>query len=440
MALSQDAPCAIAWDAVAEGSNIHEVATTAIVGHCSGSFASGAGGVGVAAEALLVRGAGSKEADGVYKVTAREYCGAAVYEHSACGADLRITREPHKSAKTGQTKHGWLLGCRGEPLYGAPTESTLVPSTGWKKFGGKAPVPSVSAYASLAELYLAEADVDRQRGSEAMESGLWQHAFDALSAGIDHLKRSGGTGSAVQESAAALFGRRAVCCARLEQPRCALRDAAVARQLGAPASAEAVAARAAEDLGMPGDRTPALLHAINAGRLLDPEAPLAVRGVERWLGLALEALSVGRPMPAPEHLPADRFLDGLTEEQCEQIMRFYLPDEVKLDKSLILQDSEQCLAFMRKWEKVLEGDAFQQRKEQLWDRRDLSYPKRLLAIKEMVANALEDVLLEAGFERGLQGLARAIKEMQLHWSADVACAQKAEELEDVADVSLADLE
>lgn len=398
-------------------------------------------GHGAADTLVVVRGAGTEGVNGTYKATAQTYCGAAVYEHAERGADVRLTREPHTNAKTGKTKHGWLLGCKGAPMYGAPTESLEVPRGGWKAFGGVAPVPDVVHYTSFAELQYAEADAEREKGGEAMESGLWQQAYDAFTAGIEKLKRCGEiSGDVFETRAAAILGRRAVCCANLQQPRAALRDVAAALQLGAPATLEHVAVQAAEVLGVDDEHIPVLISAMTGcGGLLDPDSPLALRCIERWLPQVLEAVATGGSLPVPEHMPADRLLDGLDEEQCDALMRHYFPEEVKLGTTSILQTPEQCLAFMRKWDKVLTGDPFQNEKRSFWDRRDLSYPKRLQAMKHMVADALADVLKTAGFEPGLPGLARAVKEMQVHWSVDMACAQKAEDLEEMADVSLADL-
>merc|ERR1719421_2351924 len=97
-------------------------------------------------KAIVVSDAGTQEVNGVYKATAREYCDAPVYEHIERGAELKLTREPHKNPKTGAVKHGWLLGQNKTPLYGAPTESLVVPSSGWKKFSGAAPVPNVRCW------------------------------------------------------------------------------------------------------------------------------------------------------------------------------------------------------------------------------------------------------------------------------------------------------
>eukprot|EP00435_Cladocopium_sp_Y103_P008748 s4373_g2.t1 len=87
-------------------------------------------------QAVVVSGAGCEEANGVYRATEKEYCEAPVYEHADRGQELKITREPHKNAKTGAVKHGWLLGKNGQPLYGARTESLTVPASGWKKCRG----------------------------------------------------------------------------------------------------------------------------------------------------------------------------------------------------------------------------------------------------------------------------------------------------------------
>merc|ERR1719221_1575785 len=78
-------------------------------------------------KAVVISGAGTEEANGIYRATDRLYCDAPVYEHMEHGADFKITREPHTNPKTGATKHGWLLGWKKSPQYGVPTESLKVP-------------------------------------------------------------------------------------------------------------------------------------------------------------------------------------------------------------------------------------------------------------------------------------------------------------------------
>jgi hypothetical protein len=398
-------------------------------------------------KAILISDAGSEEANGVYRATTREYCDAPVYEHVERGAELKLTREPHKNPKTGAIKHGWLLGQNKTPLYGAPTEALAVPSTGWKKFSGNPPVPSVKILDQVNDVYYEKADECRSQGDSAAEQEDWQAARDAYANGVEALKRSGETsGDAFHSRASALLGRRATANMKLQDVKLALRDAVAALEfVRSSASAEAVAIQAAKELGCKDDAmVQKFMEQIGHGKILDPDAPLMLRCVERWSldcvdTLAAEGLEA--PIPVVSHLPADRYLDGLTEQQCTELLRKYLPEALpKPDGgSAILSDARQCLELMKKWEEVLKGDNFQTAKTDLWDTQGLSYVSRMSKTRKLLCTSLREVLLERGYAEGQPGMNRCIEQMQFWWSTDKACARKALDLEEMADVSLADL-
>ena len=67
---------------------------------------------------ILVKDAGSGDADGVYKPASRRWLDHDVYENRF--GECIISREAHNS-KTGQAKHGFVLGRGGRPLYGVKT-------------------------------------------------------------------------------------------------------------------------------------------------------------------------------------------------------------------------------------------------------------------------------------------------------------------------------
>mmetsp|Transcript_38925 Transcript_38925/g.82903 ORF Transcript_38925/g.82903 Transcript_38925/m.82903 type:complete len:414 (+) Transcript_38925:49-1290(+) len=400
-------------------------------------------------KAIIVSGAGVAEANGIYKATSKEYCDAPVYEHMDQGADLKITREPHTNPKTGAIKHGWLLGLKKSPLYGAPTESLTVPSSGWKKFGGAAPVPMVQVCQQLTETFFAQADDSKTAADTAAEKEDWQAAHDHLCKGIDALKHSGERfGDPFKNRAALLLSRRATALLKLEDHRSALRDAVAALELvRGLTSAEVVAVEAAKQLGCQDDAAAQkILEPVGAGRILDSGAPLVLRCVERWIDEATERIKDARPgdvveLPEPKHIAADRYLDGLDEKAREDIIKRYLPDLYKPPGGTgIVGDPSECLQLMRKWEEVFSSSQFQKSRKELWDKPGLSYPVRLRETKELVCKSLAPVLEPMGFAEGQPGLSRVVKQMQVYWSADRLCASKALDLEELADVSLADLE
>lgn len=395
-------------------------------------------------KAITISGAGTQEANGVYKATGREYCDAPVYEHMEKGADLKITREPHKNAKTGAVKHGWLLGQKKTPLYGAPTESLVVPSTGWKKFSGVAPAPSVKVHAQVVDIFYDEADVAKASGDAAIEKQDWASAEQSFTHGIESLKRSGERfGDAFKSRAAVLLARRATVFVKSQEHRLALRDATAALELiRGLASAEAVFTEAAKQLGCTDDAVKKLLEPIGNGRILDTGSPLVLRCVERWLEDAVDMLQEdpSATLPSAVHYPADKYLDGLTEEQREEVIKRYLPQLAPQPDggTAILQNARECLNMMKQLEEVCKGQDFNTLRKQLWERNS-TYVGRLEDHRNLMAKAWQPVLEPMGFAPGRPGLTRACRQMQHYWSTDKACSKKALDLEELADISLADL-
>jgi len=394
---------------------------------------------------IVVSGAGSKDADGVYNSSSKEYCDAPVYEHESRGQYLKITREPHKNPKTGAIKHGWLLGQNNKPLYGAPTQSLVVPSSGWKKFGGEEPLPIVKTYGNVDELFYSEADDCRTSGDAAVEQEDWQLALSHFTAGVAALKKASDCfAEGFTSRASLILSRRAVVNMRLKEPKSALRDAVAALEMDRGlSSAEDVAIEAMTDIGFQDQRTiQKILEPIGSGRILDPGAPLILRCIDRWVGEVvdnyLNAEVSDSQLPLPTHMPSDRYLDGLDEETRQAVIKHYIPEQ-QFGGTGIVSSASECLDLMKKWEEVFAGAEFQAKRKALWDR-PMSYPARIQETRTVVAESLTGILEPMGFASGRPGLSRIVKQMQVFWSSDKACANKALDLEEMADVSLADLE
>eukprot|EP00747_Dinoflagellata_sp_TGD_P183666 gnl/TRDRNA2_/TRDRNA2_38698_c0_seq2.p1 gnl/TRDRNA2_/TRDRNA2_38698_c0~~gnl/TRDRNA2_/TRDRNA2_38698_c0_seq2.p1 ORF type:complete len:410 (+),score=98.95 gnl/TRDRNA2_/TRDRNA2_38698_c0_seq2:32-1261(+) len=401
-------------------------------------------------QAIVISGAGTQEANGVYRATAKEYCDAPVYEHVERHADLKITREPHTNPKTGKTKHGWLLGMKKQPLYGVQSESLSVPATDWRKFQGEAPVPTVRVHTDFLDVFFGIADDAKYSGDAAAEREDWQAACDSFSSGVDALKRSGERfGEPFKHRAALLLARRANAQLKLQAHRLALRDAVAALELvRGLASAEMTAVAAARALGAPDDAAAQrILEPVGQGRILDSGAPLVLRCIERWLDAVIKQLTAADqdeqegPLPVPVHRQSDRYLDGLDEKTRADIIKQYLPDLHRPNGgSATIDSAEQCLKLMKEWEQALSSELFERQKKELWDNRALSYPVRIRETKILIAKVLAPVLEPLGYAPGRPGLSRCVTQMQPHWSSDKSCARKAIDLEEMCDVSLADLQ
>lgn len=412
----------------------------------SGGYATAPSQAAKLPKVIVVSGAGSKDADGVYNASSKEYCDAPVYEHESRGQYLKITREPHKNPKTGAIKHGWLLGQNNKPLYGAPTESLVVPSSGWKKFGGEEPLPTVKIIRHVDEIFYSEADDCRALGEAAVEKEDWQLALSHFTAGVAALKKSSDSfAEGFKSRASLILSRRGSVNLRLKEPKAALRDAVAALEMEPGLSpAEDVAKEAMGEIGFKDQRTiQKILEPIGSGRILDPGAPLILRCIDRWVGEIVDnylnaEFSEKNELPLPTHMPSDRYLDGLDEETRQAVIKYYIPEQ-KFGGTGIVSSANECLDLMKKWEEVFAGVEFQAKRKALWDR-PMSYPARIQETRTVVAESLKGILEPMGFASGRPGLSRVVKQMQVFWSNDRACANKALDLEEMADVSLADLE
>lgn len=114
---------------------------------------------------FLVKNSGTGEADGVYKGGERMWLSSDVYSNRY--GNCIISREAHKSPKTGEVKHGFVLGKESRPLYGVKTQSLEVPIKGWKVFQGQEPAPEIVRFKSW---------------SDACQNGAWYFMSEANNA------------------------------------------------------------------------------------------------------------------------------------------------------------------------------------------------------------------------------------------------------------------
>ena len=120
---------------------------------------------------ILVKDAGSGDADGVYKPASRRWLDHDVYENRF--GECIISREAHNS-KTGQAKHGFVLGRGGRPLYGVKTEKLEVPTAGWKAFEGQEPIPELLKFASWSDCCQHGSWYFLQEAENAAKGGHWK--------------------------------------------------------------------------------------------------------------------------------------------------------------------------------------------------------------------------------------------------------------------------
>jgi len=273
-------------------------------------------------QAVFISGAGAARADGVYRRSDKEKSGAPVYRHAELESFCTIARQPHVNKKTGKTKHGWLLAVEGAPLYGAPTESLVVPHSGWKAFDGEPPVPAVEVHALLAEAFFAAADAAWRSGEEAADRQEWHSAVGAYESGLNALSRSGDRfGEPFERRAALLFSQRARAHAGLRQYRSALRDAVAALELvPGLACAKATAVEAARHLGCKDDQTATeLLEVAGSGQILDRGSPLFLTDVERWVDEVARVASTAERWQQPEaEAGVEGDAAGAVDEPVEQ--------------------------------------------------------------------------------------------------------------------------
>eukprot|EP00930_Biecheleria_cincta_P031986 TRINITY_DN22197_c0_g1_i1.p1 TRINITY_DN22197_c0_g1~~TRINITY_DN22197_c0_g1_i1.p1 ORF type:complete len:640 (-),score=154.29 TRINITY_DN22197_c0_g1_i1:293-2212(-) len=171
--------------------------------------------------AVLVSGAGSDDANGLYLPSEKLWHDAPIFEN-----DRRclLSREPHKSQKTGLSSYGWILGQDRKPIYAVQDESMTPPSSGWKKFTGEAPIPRVQGMDSLKDAAEAAALAMKQEGNTLFAARSYKEAEAKWSRALSLLDRHGEEG----ELQIALYANRAETKLRLSRWEEALADAEAA--------------------------------------------------------------------------------------------------------------------------------------------------------------------------------------------------------------------
>mmetsp|Transcript_34576 Transcript_34576/g.99247 ORF Transcript_34576/g.99247 Transcript_34576/m.99247 type:complete len:870 (+) Transcript_34576:56-2665(+) len=183
---------------------------------------------------ILVKNAGTGEADGVYKAAERRWLDHEVYTNRY--GDCIISRESHTSPKTGEVKYGFVLGKDGRPLYGVKTEKLAVPAKGWKVFQGHDPVPEFQIFQVWADACQHGAWYFAQEAENAAKGGHWKvtlmmadRAFDchtnARPKGRGDMR---GGGSEWSEQLCELLGTRSEALLHMGEYKRALVDACAA--------------------------------------------------------------------------------------------------------------------------------------------------------------------------------------------------------------------
>jgi len=121
---------------------------------------------------IVITGAGSDDANGVYVPTGKKWHDAEVYENDA---KCLLSREPHK-VKTGETSYGWILGQDRKPLYAVQSPDMLPPPTGWRKFKGAAPLPQFQGPCSYANAATTAAESFKLTGKTLFQANRYGEA------------------------------------------------------------------------------------------------------------------------------------------------------------------------------------------------------------------------------------------------------------------------
>jgi len=176
------------------------------------------------AECMVISGAGSDDANGVYVPTGKKWHDAEVYENDA---KCLLSREPHKNQKTGETSYGWILGQDRKPLYAIQSPDLTPPTSGWRKFNGSLPLPQFSGPCKYAEGATTAAESFKESGKALFQVHKYSEAERRWTRAL---------GLAGQKDAAlkvALFSNRSEARLRLSKWDAALSDAQEALKLKA---------------------------------------------------------------------------------------------------------------------------------------------------------------------------------------------------------------
>jgi tetratricopeptide (TPR) repeat protein len=122
---------------------------------------------------IVVSGAGTDDANGVYAPTGKKWHDADVYENDA---KCLLSREPHKNSKSGETSYGWIIGQDRKPLYAVQSPATTPPTSGWRKFSGSAPLPQFEGPCSYAEAATTAAESFKDSGKAFFVANKYSEA------------------------------------------------------------------------------------------------------------------------------------------------------------------------------------------------------------------------------------------------------------------------
>lgn len=139
-----------------------------------------------ACAAILVTGAGSDDVNGLYVPTGRKWHEAEIFENDKL---CMLSREPHKSQKTGLTSYGWILGQDRKPMYAVQSEEILPPKSGWKKFTGQVPIPAVDPSDSLKAAAETAALAFKDQGNALFTARSYKEAATKWSRALSTLEK-----------------------------------------------------------------------------------------------------------------------------------------------------------------------------------------------------------------------------------------------------------
>lgn len=169
---------------------------------------------------IVITGSGSNDVNGVYIPTGRKWHDAEVYENDA---KCLLSREPHKNQKTGETSYGWILGQERKPLYAVQSPETSPPSSGWRKFTGALPLPTLSGPCNFSEAAAQAAESFKDTGKRLFTACKYSDAEAVWTRGLSLANAS--------VLKAALYSNRSEARLRLSKWDAALSDAQEALKL-----------------------------------------------------------------------------------------------------------------------------------------------------------------------------------------------------------------
>jgi len=225
-------------------------------------------GVDASKGAVVLKGAGCEDANGLYLATGKMWHEAPIYENDK---KCLLSREPHKNQK-GETTFGWIVGQDRKPLYAIESASVRPPASGWRKFKGVHPAPTLKLLESIAEAAKAAASGMKEEGNALFGERRYGEAEAKWTRALALMEHVG-----VPAMEVALYSNRAE--ARLRQSLwdSALDDAKAALKLR-PSHDKALlrGAVAARELGMYGAAQDFAQHCVDTNpRLLEGKEMLA---------------------------------------------------------------------------------------------------------------------------------------------------------------------